>query len=344
MEDARVKQCVVLFLLGPLLLLAGEEREHGPIDYGGWEHCYQLQARGKNITALIVPQIGARLIQYSLNGENILFDPAESRGKTIEKNTGWFWAGGYQIDVGPEMRGIPPHKELWMGGGWSLEQNHRGPVIARSKPEPVLGLELEKRIYMNRDTGTLQIDQAMTNVADKNQSYCLWDRTLCEGGGYSLIKLNPKSRYKAGWCWGSQDKNVPGGWSYNGDNPESPNVKILNGVLVAHCFGKHSKLGTDSDAGWIAYARGKLLFIKQFPVDPNGKYTDGGMTVANYFSDRVAELEPISPEVELKPGAKYEFNERWFLVGLDEAVDSHEKARALVGKVEEVLKEPKKFE
>jgi len=342
----RVKRWVALVLLVPLFIAAGE-KEHGPIDYGGWEKCFQFRAQDKDVTALLVPQIGARLIQYSLNGENILFDPVEARGKTIEKNTGWFWAGGYQIDIGPEMRGIPAHRELWMGGKlWgNMRSIGRGPLIIESEPEPILGVKITKSIYMNRTTGTLDVGQEMTNVSEKVQNYCFWDRTLCEGGGYSIIKLNPKSRYKAGWCWGTSDKNLPGGWSYNGDTPESPNVKILDGVLVAHCFGKSgSKLGTDSHAGWIAYARGKLLFIKQFPVDPNGKYTDGGMTVANYYSDRVAELEPISPEVAMKPNESYSFDERWFLVALDEAVDSHEKARALVGKVEETIKEPKKYE
>src|SRR5436190_21594273 len=32
---------------------------------------------------------------------------------------------------------------------------------------------------------------------DKDAVYCLWDRTLCAGGGFALLPLNPKSRSRA---------------------------------------------------------------------------------------------------------------------------------------------------
>lgn len=330
-----MKRWLCVWFVLPMLLVAGET-DVVTTKYGGWEECYEFSAPQKKIKALMVLDVGARLIQYSLDGENILFDPVDSRGKTLAKNKEGFWTGGYQIDVGPEMRGIPAHKDLWMGPWNAAQRGGVGPVVARSVDSAVLGVRLTKRVSIDGN-GVLSVAQAIENVTDKDLNYCLWDRTLCEGGGYSLIPLNPKSRFKAGWCWGTYDAKLPGGWAYNGDNPESPNVKVLDGVLVAHCLGKHSKLGTDSHAGWIAYARGKLLFIKQYPVDLKGNYTDGGMTVANYWSERVAELEPISSEVVLKPGGNYAFDEKWYLVALEEAVDSHEKARGVVGVIEKVV-------
>ena len=80
-----------------------------------------------------------------------------------------------------------------------------------------------------------------------------------------------------------------------------PNVTVLDGVLVAKAEGLPSKLGADSDAGWIAYARGRQLFVKFYTYFPDGKYTDGENSVELYFDPRVCELEPLSPEVSLKP-------------------------------------------
>ena len=55
--------------------------------------------------------------------------------------------------------------------------------------------------------------------------------------------------------------------------------------------------------------------------------------MAVYFNDRIAELEPISPEVALKPLRSYVFPERWRLIRLDREVKTHEDARAVVDRI-----------
>jgi hypothetical protein len=110
-------------------------------------------------------------------------------------------------------------------------------------------------------------------------------------------------------------------------------VKILKGVLVAKAEGEATKIGADSDAGWIAYARGRLLFVKYFPYSPKGDYSDGGNSVEVYFDKSVGELEPLSPEVKLKPGESYSFPEKWTLIELNDEVTTFEEARKLVKKV-----------
>ena len=112
-------------------------------------------------------------------------------------------------------------------------------------------------------------------------------------------------------------------------------VKIMDGVLVAKAEGDEAKVGADSDAGWIAYARGKILFVKYFPYYRNSTYTDGGNSVELYFNNQVAELEPLSPETKLQPGAFYEFPEKWVLIPLEKEVKTYEDARALVDMVPE---------
>ena len=40
-------------------------------------------------------------------------------------------------------------------------------------------------------------------------------------------------------------------------------------------------MGADSDAGWIAYMRGRLLFVKYYPYFPNGAYPPNTLLVVS---------------------------------------------------------------
>jgi predicted membrane-bound mannosyltransferase len=79
--------------------------------------------------------------------------------------------------------------------------------------------------------------------------------------------------------------------------------------------------------------RGKLLFVKYFPFVPGGNYIDNGISVAHYFNDTIAELEPLSPEARLKLEGEYTFPEHWTLTRLDRDVTTHEEARAVADRI-----------
>jgi hypothetical protein len=57
------------------------------------------------------------------------------------------------------------------------------------------------------------------------------------------------------------------------------------------------------------------------------------MSVAHYYRENLSELEPISPEVSLKPGADFVFPQMWVLLPIDQEPATHEEARALVAKI-----------
>ncbi|MBI3415419.1 MAG: DUF4380 domain-containing protein [Verrucomicrobia bacterium] len=295
--------------------------------YTGWSDSLFLNAAG--VQAVVVPAIGGRIVHYSVSGENIIFEIAASAGKTLTNTKTNFWVGGYQCDIGPELRGIPDHPNLWMGAHRGEPYRDNG-VKVTSPPDMTVGIQMEKEIVIDPATGDLGITQRMKNVLDRETAFCLWDRTLCKGGGFALLPLNKKSRFAAKW---SIRRTIDGKYIYDGDKPASGKVKTLKGVLVAKAEGEATKVGADSDAGWIAYTRGRLLFVKYFPYSPQGNYTDGGNSVELYFDPRVAELEPLSPEIKLRPGESHTLPEKWTLIELDKDVDTFEQARALVKKI-----------
>ena len=297
--------------------------------HSGWEGSLVLESVNAGVKTVVVPAIGGRIAHYSLHGENILFENPGSEGKTLANTKGSFWVGGYQCDIGPEIQDIPDHPNLWMGRYKSVVTRDYT-VRVFSEPDATVGIRLEKEILLDGDSGELALTQWMKNTSAKPAAFCLWDRTLCKGGGFAFFPLNPKSRFATGW---SLRNKVAGKWVYDGQTPASPNVRVLNGVLIAEAKGAETKIGADSDAEWIAYVRGKLLFVKYFPYFPKGSYPDGGNSVELYWSDRVAELEPLSPEVILRPEQSYAFPEKWALYALPAAVTSFEQARELVGRI-----------
>lgn len=326
---------VMIFLALTLGAIAADTKSGSPDvtmeAYGGWNEC--LIMRGGDCKAVVVPAIGGRVLNYSVNGENILFDNPLANGRTLLHSSN-FQAGGYQLDVGPELRGIPSHRWLWQGPwNWRLPRAYA--VHTYSEPEPALGILLEKEFVIDPDSGDLGLTQRLRNIASNDVSFCLWDRTLCKGGGFTLIPLNKKSRFKEGWAIRKGDR-VPD-FRYDDDKPSDPRVRVLDGVLVVQAKGlpgaSELKVGADSEDGWVAYARGKILFVKFFPVFPKANYTDGGCSVEFYCNDRVAELEPLSPEMKLKPGEVFSFPEKWILIELSQEINSHEKARALVKQI-----------
>lgn len=323
--------CLGLFLAIGSLHAAEQSLPRGveAKQYTGWEECVFLNASEAPVQATIVPAIGGRIINFSYDNDNILFENAASAGRTTSDNKGPFWASGYQCDLGPEIRGIPAHDQLWIGPN-TWKSPHDYTVSLTSETDKTLGMAIDKQIVMAPDTGELGIVQRMRNESASAKSYCLWDRTLCKGGGFAFFPLNKHSKFKSGWSVRARVENK---YVYDSENPSLPQVHILDGVLVTETVGEPSKIGADSDAGWVAYVRGKLLFVKYFPYNRKGNYTDGGNSVEVYFDQRVAEIEPLSAEINLEPGQNYSFPEQWVLIPLKREATTVQQARDLVKRI-----------
>lgn len=302
---------------------AGVTREN----YGGWD---ALVLRGGDCKLVVVPSAGGRALNWSLNGENIFLDNPSMAGRTLA-NTPNFNPGGAQCDIGPELRGIPRHQNLWVGQ-WTgrTPRDYVGHVI--SPPEMSVGVQIDKEFTIDPENGEVGVLQRMRNIVTNDVSFCLWDRSVCKGGGFALIPLGKKSQFKQRWAMRRGGK--VGEYTYDGDKPNDRRARVIDNVLVIEAKAlpdaRELKVGADSDVGWIAYTKGKLLYVKHFPVTPKANYSDGGCSVEFYCNDRIAEVEPLSPEVRLKPGEEYQFPEKWTLLPLVEEVVTAEKARELV--------------
>jgi len=297
-------------------------------EYTGWQSSITLDA-GEVVT-VITPAAGGRVMRYALNYDNIIYEKTDTAGRVLTDPEDQWSFGGYQVDLGPELRGIPRHDELWRGVySWHIP----GPYAAKvtSKPDKATGIQIIKEFVMDPNNGDLGIVQTMKNVSKKNVSYSLWDRTLCQGGGFAIIPVNRNSQFKNDWAMRVGDSKA--NWRYDGNFEAPREIELRKKHVIIRCQGPATKIGGDSTAGWVAYARGRLLFVKYFPYFPDGNYSDGGCSVEVYFNEQFAELEPLSPEVTLKPGESYSFPEQWVIIELDRAVNTHKDASKILKQI-----------
>lgn len=300
--------------------------------YGGWREA--LMMRGGDCKLVVVPPVGGRVLSWSVNGENIIYENTSVAGRTLSNSPAGFSPGGSQCDIGPELRGIPPHQDLWVGN-WTGTAPKDYVIRVASPADMTVGLQIEREFTMDPQTGELGLVQLMRNVINNDTTFCLWDRTLCKSGGFALLPLNKKSRFPARW---SIRRGKSGSYTYDGQRPADARARVMDNVLVVQARdlpdARELKVGTDTADGWIGYVRGRVLFVKFFPVFPRENYTDGGNTLEFYCSERVAELEPLSPEIRLTAGKEYRFPEKWVLIDLGQEITTYEQARAVVKQID----------
>ncbi|MBL9139540.1 MAG: hypothetical protein JNK85_26970 [Verrucomicrobiales bacterium] len=291
---------------------------------GGWSDAVVLESRNEGIRAVVVPSVGGRVVSYGRRDDNILWTNPNASAGTESADP-----GGFQCDIGPLVAGLKPHPTLW-SGVYSATRRKNQVLQLKSGEDKALELEMEKEVVLDPATGDLGFVHRIKNLSDRNQAYCLWHRIACRPGGFAFVPLNKKSRFGAGW---SILRETDGKLSYDGAKPESPAVRILDGVLVARTGANSTRVGVDTGTQWVAYVLGRTLFVVHFPVYSVGTYSEGGNSVTMAWDETKTEIAPHSPEARLASRKSYEFPLKWSLIDLPSEVTTYEEARALVEKI-----------
>lgn len=298
-------------------------------EFLGWTNAVSLRDDHGKAMVVVVPSIGGRVVQYSRGTVNVLLENPASHGKTLAQFPGGFWTGGYQCDFGPDLSGLPERRAVWLGPHDSVAP--RDQTVETASPlDATTGLRLLKSFTLDSNTGALGIVQRMVNGAALPTRQGLHDRTLCPAGGFVLFRLPKQSRQRAGW---SLLRVTETGAAFDGGQPAAPNVRVFDDLLVARAEGAPGKLGSDTDIGWVAYARGRLLFVKYFQVWRGAAYPGAGHTVEFSWNAQMAAIELMSPVTELQPGQAFDFPELWQIIELKAEVRSFDDARAAAKQV-----------
>ena len=276
------------------------------IDSHGYKGCVLLSNRSTR--AVLEPNCGGRIIEYSIDGANVLYVDPEQDGWTYTEGEKGINPSGGRFDIGPEMK-APRRPNFWLGR-WKAEIT--GPRTARmtSVADEATGVRLVREFTLDSETSYLRCTQIITNTSRETKSYNHWSRTFAEGGGICVVPLSQQSRFPLGYViYGP-------GAVLNYRHEPHENVRVRDGYLEIPGPPPQKKFGVDSYAGWLGYiTRSNLLFVKKFPVYPDRAYGEVAAYTISIWYDRevVCELEPIGPTETLAPGESASFTEDWWL-------------------------------
>lgn len=262
----------------------------------------------------VLPHLGARIIEFALDGQEILLDAAAVAGTENANNFGaTFW---------------PSPQSAW---GW--------PPIAAIDREPFAARLVDDRLVLESAPGQLldgarigltkiispvpgrsafEITYVMTNYGDRAVALAGWQIARVRAGGLSFFRLGS-----------------------GGVASDKLSTVTLDGVTwyrydPVTVVAQGQKTFADA-TGWLAHLQGDLLFVQSFPDVASGAAADGEAEVELYAdpSHTYVELEPQARVTTLLPGQKSEhWTVRWCLQRLPRGLSTDVGSRELVALAE----------
>lgn len=293
--------------------------------YRGWADSYRLTAGDYSL--VVVPEIGGRIMEYSLEGRNILWENQSEFGQTYPVTKEWHNFGGYKTWVSPEEYwGWPPDFMLDCGkANIEVLQNPKGLPVLQVIGAPSLkaGLFFSKEITLT-ESGEVIVKQRMHNISSKAVQYGIWDVTQAKTPCFVAFPVNPKSKF-------------PDGLHYKiAESRNSTQFSFRDGYCITTYKGEPGDIASDSDGPWIICFNGDLAFVKLFgPMERGAEYPDGGCSCEVFTSDPklgYVEMEVLGPMVKLPPGGQTELEGRWKIIKLSQPVTNEDRVvKAITG-------------
>ena len=276
------------------------------IDFGRYHRCPVIQNGATRV--VFCPEVGGRILEYSLRGTNALFVSKYDQG-IDDPNSSWKSdPSAGRFDIGPEM--IVPKRDELFRGKWEVERVDGLSLRMTSQKSPATGVQLIREFQLDATSSRLRCTQKILNVSEQVVQYCHWSRTLAAGAGIVLVALDGHARFPKRYV------RYEGGGILS--RPEDPGIRIRDGFLEIIGPPTTPKLGMDSFAGWVAHQQSTgLLFVKQYPTFPNRLYNEvAGITLSTWApaTGETVEIEPIGPAETIQPGGQATFTETWWLL------------------------------
>ena len=285
------------------------------------------------VSALVVPEIGGRTLQFALGAHPFLFVNEQLAGKrfTPAEHQGdgsllsWKNYGGDKTWPAPQgweradQWPGPPDKVLDSGPyeASSESADERTSVTMRSNADERTGLRIERHLSMTAASSQLQLDLAFENVAARPVRWAIWDiaQLDCEHSGsdcWLYVPVDPDEARPWHVLFGEENSQLRPGFR--------------PGLFALNYQGIVGKIALRSPCGWLAFAdqRAEAVLCMQFPHEPDAEYPDGGATVECWTEmpgapspipidspGHILEAEVLGPLRTMQPGEQTQLNITW---------------------------------
>jgi len=260
-----------------------------PLPFHGWDG---LRLSNGLIEAVCVPEIGGRLMQFSLGPQDYLFMNPDLLGArfSYDEHAGdgaivnWKNYGGDKTWPAPqgwdgEGQWPGPPDPVLDSGRYEFETSQDdscASVLMTSPSDERSGLRIRREVSLESASSRLHLALSFENISERTIRWSIWDvaQLACsriDGG------LNDD-------CWlyipTDPERERPYEIMFGDDNPQ---YQLDSGsmLLAVQYRGIVGKIGVHSPAGWIAFANRQTGFVlcMQFPYQPDATYPDNGATV-----------------------------------------------------------------
>ena len=319
------RSILVTIMLAVLAVQAQARVTVEKITYRGWPDSYRLTAGEYSL--VVVPEIGGRIMEYSLAGKNVLWENPAEFGQTYPISNEWKNYGGYKTWVSPEdLVGWPPDFLLDSGkANVEILQNPKGLPVLKviGAPSAKMGICFTKEITLGED-GQVTIVQHMTNIGAKTINNGIWDVTQVRTPCLVAFPVNPKTKFKDGLNFRTAEAR------------NSSQYSFMEGFCITTYKGEVGDITSDSPGPWLIWFKDDLAFVKSFgPIDWKLEYPDNGSTCEVFTSKPqlgYVEMEVLGPVVELMPGHETDLTGKWRIFRLSQPVtDENRVLKAIKG-------------
>ena len=285
------------------------------VRFGGWEN--NLRLANEHAELIITLDVGPRVISYrTAAGENAFKTFEAQLGGTGEPE--WKSRGGHRFWLAPEhpvLSYIPDNSPV----------QHR--VISEHEVEVENALvdQLPVRkvmtVSVDRDSTRVTVTHRAENHGNTPVAVATWGLSVMAPDGVEIIPLPPLGEHprdllpnRTMILWPFTDMSDPR-WRWG-----QRFITLRQGTAGP------TKAGLTFQERWIAYHRGRSLFLKTIEFRDGVTYPDRGCNFETFSNEEMLEVEALGPLVELAPGAATAHTEQWQLFDVLDTRGSDEDA------------------
>lgn len=269
-------------------------------DYYGWR-THSIENDFLRLECLA--DAGPRLVRLFLRGsEENWF--AEVPAKKVTTPLGdYFFRGGHRLWYAPEKipqtyqpDNTPIHIESLADG-----------VRLHQPPEPLTGICKHIEIHLHAGRAALTLIHSLENTGTQSIELAPWALTMLKLGGIAILPQTMGAVDEHGLL---PNRNLVL-WQYTRIN--DPRLEWHDDVIRLHARAElpPCKIGYLNRAGWMAYWRNGILFVKRFVPQPAALHPDLNCNAEVYCNDEFIELETLAPMQRLEPQQSIEHTETW---------------------------------
>ena len=187
------------------------------VDYFGYDDCIEL--KNANTRVVLCPAAGGRVLEYSIDGKNVLYLPPGSEGwkQTTENKRGKMHAG--RFDIGPEKM-VKRGRILWQGP-WQGELTGDRSARLTSEFDKESGVRLTRDFRLDAKSSRLICTQTIANESNEPVSLCHWSRTFAVGGGIAVVPRSPRGRFPKGFVLYQDGESIT-------IDADDPNIQVTH--------------------------------------------------------------------------------------------------------------------